>query len=112
MTLIASPTDGAHRFVGCAPLRDLPLAVTVTRDRAVALKPWREEMVHVAVRTLTLVLIGTLLISALVHQLRRVNAGERALRESEERYALAMEGSNEGHGTGISRPTTSFFRRR
>ena len=33
----------------------------------------------------------------LLRQLRRVEAGERALRESEERYALAMEGANEGH---------------
>ncbi|MGH8681573.1 MAG: ATP-binding protein [Burkholderiales bacterium] len=93
----ASPVDGAARFVAVARLPDLPLAVTVTRDRAVALKSWREAMVHVAVRTLTLTLIGALLISAFVHQLRRVNAGERALRRSEERYALAMEGSNEGH---------------
>src|SRR5439155_27189717 len=36
-------------------------------------------------------------ISGLVYQLRRVERGERALRESEERYALAMEGVNEGH---------------
>jgi PAS domain S-box-containing protein len=33
----------------------------------------------------------------LVYQLRRLQAGEKALRESEERYALAMEGASEGH---------------
>jgi len=38
-----------------------------------------------------------LTIAGLLRQLRRVEAGERALRESEERYALAMEGANEGH---------------
>jgi PAS domain S-box-containing protein len=38
-----------------------------------------------------------LTIVALLRQLRRVEAGERALRQSEERYALAMEGANEGH---------------
>jgi PAS domain S-box-containing protein len=32
-----------------------------------------------------------------LRQLRRVAASEKALRESEQRYALAMEGANEGH---------------
>ena len=32
-----------------------------------------------------------------MYQLRRVEVGERALRQSEKRYALAMEGANEGH---------------
>jgi PAS domain S-box-containing protein len=48
-------------------------------------------------RTLVLMLLGTLTMVALLRQLRRVADGERALRESEERYALAMEGANEGH---------------
>ena len=34
---------------------------------------------------------------ALLRQLRRIESGDSALRESEERYALAMEGANEGH---------------
>jgi PAS domain S-box-containing protein len=63
----------------------------------VGLSGYREEPVHVAVWVLTLALLGALLIGAFVYQLRRVSASERALRESEERYALAMEGSNEGH---------------
>jgi PAS domain S-box-containing protein len=49
------------------------------------------------VRTLIFVLLGALTMVALLRQLRRVAAGERALRESEQRYALAMEGANEGH---------------
>jgi PAS domain-containing protein len=50
-------------------------------------------------RTVTgiLTLLGLLTIAALLRQLRRVETGERALRESEERYALAIEGANEGH---------------
>jgi PAS domain S-box-containing protein len=48
-------------------------------------------------RTLIITLLGALTIVVLLRQLRRVEAGERALRESEERYALAMEGANEGH---------------
>jgi PAS domain S-box-containing protein len=42
-------------------------------------------------------LLGVLAMVALLRQLRRVENSEQALRESEERYALAMEGANEGH---------------
>src|ERR1019366_2209228 len=66
-------------------------------DAAVALQPWRDETLRVTVRTLIFVLLGALTIAALSRQIRRVAASERALRESEERYALAMEGANEGH---------------
>ena len=71
--------------------------VAVTRDRSVALQRWRNQTYVVAVRTLVLVLLGATAIAALVHQLRRVELGDLALRQSEERYALAMEGANEGH---------------
>jgi PAS domain S-box-containing protein len=70
--------------------------LTVTRQEAVALRLWRDETIRVAVRTLILTLLGAATISALLRQLRRVEGSERALRESEERYALAMEGANEG----------------
>ena len=60
-------------------------------------------------RTLVVTLLGVLAIAALLRQLRRIEASERALWESEERYALAMEGANEGHwdwdlATGSSVP--------
>jgi PAS domain S-box-containing protein len=73
------------------------LSLAVTREAAVALRPWRDETIRVAVRTLIITLLGTLTIAALLRQIRRVAASEQALRESEERYALAMEGANEGH---------------
>jgi PAS domain S-box-containing protein len=60
------------------------------------LRLWRNETNRVAVRTLTLTLLGAATIAALLRQLRRVESSERALRESEERYALAMEAANEG----------------
>ena len=65
--------------------------------KSVALTGWRDEAYRVAARTLILTLLGAFAIIALVYQLRRVALGERALRQSEERYALAMEGANEGH---------------
>jgi PAS domain S-box-containing protein len=94
---LTSPIDGKWDFIAVARVRDTPLLLTVTREEAVALRSWRDEAIRLGVRTLILTLLGAWTIAALLRQLRRVEAGERALRESEERYALAMEGANEGH---------------
>jgi PAS domain S-box-containing protein len=96
-TPLVNPIDGHADLIAVAPVGDTPLRIAVTRESAVALQLWRSETIRVAVRTLILTLLGVLTIVALLRQLRRVAAGERALRESEERYALAMEGANEGH---------------
>ena len=95
-TRLMNPIDGKHDFIAVAPVKDTHLVMTVTRQAPVALRPWRDETIRVGVRTLILTLLGGLTIAALLRQLRRVEASERALRESEERYALAMEGANEG----------------
>jgi PAS domain S-box-containing protein len=94
---LVNPIDGHADFIAVAPVRNTRLRLAVTRESAVALQTWRGETIRVGVRTLILTLLGALTIVALLRQLRRVAAGERALRESEERYALAMEGANEGH---------------
>jgi PAS domain S-box-containing protein len=94
---LANPVDGKEAFIAAAQVRDTPLQLTVTREAAVALQPWRDEAIRLGLRTLILTGLGVLTIAALLRQLRRVENGERALRESEERYALAMEGANEGH---------------
>ena len=94
---LLNPIDGKRDFIAVARVRDTPLELTVTREEAVALQPWRDETIRLGLRTLIITLLGMLTIAGLLRQLRRVEAGERALRESEERYALAMEGANEGH---------------
>jgi PAS domain S-box-containing protein len=94
---LVNPIDGIEEFIAAARVRDTSLVVTVTRSAAVALQAWREETIRVAVRTVIFVLLGALTIAALSRQIRRAAAGEQALRESEERYSLAMEGANEGH---------------
>jgi PAS domain S-box-containing protein len=94
---LLNPIDGHTDFIAVAPVENTRLRIAVTRESAVALQPWRSETIRVAARTLLLTLLGGLTIVALLSQLRRAAAGERALRESEERYALAMEGANEGH---------------
>ena len=94
---LANPIDGTMDFIAVAPVRATHLKVAVTREAAAALKPWRTETIRVGLRTLVIAMIGALTIAALLRQIRRVAAGEKALRESEQRYALAMEGANEGH---------------
>jgi PAS domain S-box-containing protein len=92
-----SPIDGTRDFLAVARVRDTPLVLAVTRESAVALHGWRDQATRLAARTLLVSLLGVLAILALLRQLRHVESGEQALRESEERYALAMEGANEGH---------------
>jgi PAS domain S-box-containing protein len=94
---VVNPIDGHADFIAVAPVGNTRLRIAVTRDSAVALRPWRTETIRVAARTLIITLLGALIIVALLRQLRRVASGEQALRESEQRYALAMEGANEGH---------------
>jgi PAS domain S-box-containing protein len=94
---LVNPIDGRSDFIAVAPVRNTRLILAVTRESALALKTWRNETIRVAVRTLVIAVLGMLTLMALLRQLQRVAAGERALRESEERYSLAMEGANEGH---------------
>jgi PAS domain S-box-containing protein len=93
----SNPINGRTEFIAVAPVSATHLALAVTRDAAVALQPWRDETIRVAIRTLIIALLGALTIAALLRQIRRAAASERALRQSEERYALAMEGANEGY---------------
>jgi PAS domain S-box-containing protein len=97
MGRIVSPIDGRQDFIAGAQVRGTPLLLAVTREQAVALHGWRDQAMRLGLRTLLVTLFGVLTIAALLRQLRRVEASEQALRESEERYALAMEGANEGH---------------
>jgi PAS domain S-box-containing protein len=92
-----NPIDGQIEFIGIAHERNAPITIAATREEAVALRAWREETIRVGIRTLILTLLGATTLYVLLRQIRRVAVGERALRQSEERYALAMEGANEGH---------------
>ena len=96
-TGLTDPVDGKQEFIAVAGVRDIPLVVAVTREKSVALQPWRDEAMRLAARSAVVALLGLVGIWMLWRQLRRIEAGERALGDSEERYALAMEGANEGH---------------
>jgi PAS domain S-box-containing protein len=94
---VRNPIDGRLEFIAVAPVRHTSLRLAVTRDADVALQTWREETIRVAVRTLIITLLSALTLAVMMRQIKLVASGQRALRESEERYALAMEGANEGH---------------
>src|SRR6202030_548930 len=94
---LRNPIDGKREFIAVAGVRDTPLVIAITREEAVALRPWRDEAIRLAARSAVVALLGLMGIGLLWRQLRRIETGEEALRASEERYALAMEGANEGH---------------
>ncbi|HWS63364.1 MAG TPA: ATP-binding protein [Steroidobacteraceae bacterium] len=94
---LVNPIDGKRDFVAVARVRDTPLVLAVTREEMIALRPWRDEAMRLAARSAVVALLGLIGIGLIWRQLRRIEAGEGALRASEERYALAMEGANEGH---------------
>jgi signal transduction histidine kinase/ActR/RegA family two-component response regulator len=90
---VADPFSGRRDFVAVAPVRNTPLRLTVTRDVDVALQPWREETIRVAIRTLIVALLGAALLAVLVRQIKRVAAGqiEKERLESQLRQSQKME---------------------
>src|SRR3984957_16290367 len=96
-TRLTNPIDGQRDFIAVERVRDTPLVLAVTREENVALHSWRDEAARLAARSIVVAMLGLIGIGLLWRQLRRIEAGEGALRASEERYALAMEGANEGH---------------
>ncbi|OUM01722.1 ATP-binding protein [Variovorax sp. JS1663] len=91
------PTDGRTKLISAAGVGTHPLILAVMRDEEEALRPWYDEIWSSGIRTVLLTLLVMLTVAGLLYQLRRLERGERALRQSEERYAMAMEAANEGH---------------
>ena len=85
----ASPVDGVDRFSVLKLVPDYPLAVIVTREAKAALAPWRGQSIGTALRTLALSALAAALLALLMRQLAR-------LQVSQERYALAVAGSDDG----------------
>ncbi|HEV7574854.1 MAG TPA: ATP-binding protein [Caldimonas sp.] len=72
------------------------MTIVVARERREVLAAWHEQVFSVALRTVFLALmVGALLVIVRRH-FARVNAARALVRESEERYALAVAGANEG----------------
>ncbi len=92
----SSPVDGVDRFASIRLVPDYPLVVVVTRDAAAALAPWRSQATGSVLRTLALATLAALLLAVVLRQLARLDAARRSLEVSQERYALAAAGSDDG----------------
>jgi PAS domain S-box-containing protein len=91
-----SPVDGVERFGALQRVQGYPLAAIVTRDVEAALGPWRREAIGTAVRTLGLGALAALLLWLLRREIGRLQSTRRSLEVSQERYALAVAGSEDG----------------
>jgi PAS domain S-box-containing protein len=92
-----SGLDDKTRLFATSRVPGFPLVAAVTLEKSTALEAWQLDLLHVVVKVPVMLALGSLAIFGLVRQLRRVELSEQALRASEQRYALAMEGANEGH---------------
>ena len=86
---LKSPIDGADRFGALHLVPDYPLAVIVSRDASTALATWRTQSFRAAARTLGLAILAIVLLVLLRRQFMRLQA-------SQERFALAVAGSDDG----------------
>jgi signal transduction histidine kinase/CheY-like chemotaxis protein len=88
---LTNPIDGKRDFVAVARVRDIPLVLAVTREEAVALRPWHDEAIRLAARSAVVALLGFAGIGLLWRQLRRIESSESALRASEDRLRQSQK---------------------
>ena len=90
---VISPIDGREDFLALATVRNTALRLAVTRDAAIALRPWRAETINVAARTLVVTLLGALGLAMLLRQigiLKRAQLDKEQL-ETQLRQSQKME---------------------
>jgi len=93
LSTVLNPIDGRADFVAVAPVRDTPLRLSVTRDADVALRPWREETIRVAIRTLIITLLSVLTLAVMMRQIRLEKQAQidKELLESQLKQSQKME---------------------
>jgi len=93
---VVSPLDGVERFGAVRPVPNYPLVVVLTRDVTTALAPWRAQAVGTALRTLALAGFAAALLALLKRQFTNLDGARKSLQASQERFALAVAGSDDG----------------
>ena len=91
-----SPVDGVDRLGDTREMPDYPLVVFTAFDAETVFAPWRDGAMRLAVRTLALAAFAALLLHLGWRQLARLDAAQQSLRESQERFELAVNGANAG----------------
>ena len=94
---MTSPIDGREKLIAAVGVGNMPLILGISRDEGEALRPWFDELWRAVIQTALLTLVTLLTIAGVLRQLRRQEAASLALRQSENRFAMAMEAANEGH---------------
>jgi PAS domain-containing protein len=92
----ASPVDGVDRFAAVRVIPDYPLAIFVGRDASAALAPWRSQALGSVARTLALAALAATLLAILMRQFTRLNTALASLQASQDRFAVAVAGSDDG----------------
>jgi PAS domain S-box-containing protein len=105
---VMSPMDGRAKLMAVLRVDGRPLILALTRDVRDALSPWYDEMASAGIRTAASTLFVVAVIVGVLYQLGRIERGEQALSESQERYAMAMEAADEGHTEWNLRRGTVF----
>ncbi|MDB5946109.1 MAG: hypothetical protein JWQ33_1135 [Ramlibacter sp.] len=85
-----------ERIAVARPVPGFAMTVVVSRELNEVLASWHEQVFWVALRTVTLTLMMLALVLVVRRHVARVNVARAQLRESDQRYALAVAGSNEG----------------
>ncbi|MDB5861049.1 MAG: sensor hybrid histidine kinase, partial [Ramlibacter sp.] len=85
-----------ERIAVARPVPGFAMTVVVSRDVGEVFKSWHEQVFWVSLRTGVLTLMMLALLLMVRRHVARVNAARAQLRESDQRYALAVAGSNEG----------------
>jgi signal transduction histidine kinase/CheY-like chemotaxis protein len=70
LSTVRNPIDGRADYIAVAPVRNTPLRLSVTRDAKVALQPWRDETIRVAIRTIIITLLSALTLGVMMRLIR------------------------------------------
>jgi signal transduction histidine kinase/ActR/RegA family two-component response regulator len=95
-SLVQGPSGSLDRLAVARPVPGFAMTVVVSRELGEVLAAWREQAFWVALRTVVLTLMMAALLLVGRRYVAHVNAARAQLRESDQRYALAVAGSNEG----------------
>ena len=95
-SVLRASAGASDRIAVAWPVPGFAMSVVVTRELGEVLAPWRQQVLWVLLRTGVLLLMVAVLLATVRRYLARVSAARALLRESEQRYALAVAGSNEG----------------